>query len=174
MALQTHHELFEHELKDIYFAEKRLVKALGKMSKHVHTLELQQTIKSHQKETEGHVKRLEKVFKIIGKSPRGIKCEGILGLIAEHDSMMKEKMSPEVSEIMHIGAGVKVERYEISAYESLIQLAQGMENMEEAVDLLQANLREEQLALEKLHQISGGGSTTFTGDPAQFDVGMEV
>jgi ferritin-like metal-binding protein YciE len=172
--MQTLHELFEHELKDIYFAEKKLAVALTKMSKHAKTLELQQAFSSHQKETEGHIKRLEKVFEHLDKKPRAAKCEGILGLIKEHDEMMKEKPSAEVSEIMHIGAGIKTERYEISAYEGLIQLAQGMADMEEIVDLLQANLREEQIALEKLHQISGGGSTTFTGEPAQLDVGMEA
>jgi ferritin-like metal-binding protein YciE len=162
MALQTTHDLFEHELRDIYFAEKRLTKELLKLSKDAESLELSRAFASHQKETEGHVKRLEKVFKMIDKTPRGKKCEGVLGLLEEHKSAMDEKPSESVSELVHISGAIKVERYEISAYEGLIQLAQSL-GMSGAVSLLEDNLREELFALEKLHQISGAGSTTFTG-----------
>jgi ferritin-like metal-binding protein YciE len=72
--------------------------------------------------------------------------------------MMQEDMSPEVNELMHIGVGIKAERYEISAYEGLVQVAQAMEGMEEVVDLLEQNLEEEYQMLERLQEIAGMGA----------------
>jgi ferritin-like metal-binding protein YciE len=147
-------ELFEHELKDIYDAEHKLVKALAKMSKDVENEDLSQGFEEHRKATEGHIKRLEKVFKLVEAAPRRQPCAGIDGLIKEYTKFVREeKPEAPVLDAFAAGAARKVEHYEMMAYEGLIELARQL-GQEEAVELLGATLQEEEETDRKLQALS--------------------
>jgi ferritin-like metal-binding protein YciE len=149
-------ELFEHELQDIYYAEHQLVKALGEMAGESTEEAIKQAFLTHQKETEGQITRLDEVFTSLGQKPKAVKCLGIEGLIGEKKEFSKEKPSPEILDIFNLGAGAKTERYEITAYESLINLA-GKLGLREAQTLLKQTLQEEEKTLgvvQKLCQAS--------------------
>jgi len=152
MAMQTIEELFEHELKDIYSAEHSLLDALEQMAGESSDREIKKGFMQHRKETQGQIKRLEKVYKSLGQKPEVGTCPGVEGLIKEKKAFMREKPSDELLEFYNIGAGQKVERYEITAYESLIDMADKL-GMSDVVDLLEQNLQEEEMALNKLKAI---------------------
>lgn len=144
------HDLFEHELKDIYDAESKLVDALKKQAAESTDPQVRAGFQAHQKETEAQKQRLEKVFEIWGKEPsRGEGCDGIDGLLEEHKSFKDHSPRPEILDIFNLCAAQKVERYEITAYESLIRIADQV-GLDDAVELLSANLQEEEATLEKL------------------------
>jgi len=143
----------EHELRDIYYAEQKLVQALGQLASESIIPQAQQAFTQHQRETEGHVRRLEQVFQLLGQQPQAQTCQGIEGLIKEKQAFAKENPSPEILQIFNIGAGEKSEHYEISAYEGIISLAQQC-GQPQVVQLLQQNLQEEQAALQKLKAIA--------------------
>jgi len=148
--LNNLHDLFEHELKDIYDAENRLIDALKQQAAESTDPEIRAAFQEHLEETKGQRARLEEVFEAFGKEPnRGQGCAGIQGLLEEHKEFTREKPSPEIMDIFNLGAAQKVERYEITAYEGLIQLATVLE-LDDAVDLLQQNLEEEEATLEKV------------------------
>jgi ferritin-like metal-binding protein YciE len=153
MAMQTIEELFEHELKDIYSAEHSLLAALEQMAGESSDRDIRKAFTQHRKETQGQIKRLEKIFKTLGQKPEAESCPGIEGLIKEKKVFMREKPSPELLEFYNIGAGQKTERYEITAYESLIDMADKL-GMVDAVELLEQNLQEEEAALNKLKAIA--------------------
>ena len=162
MAMQTIEELFEHELKDIYSAEHSLLDALEQMAGESNDREIQKAFTQHRKETQAQIKRLEKIFKSMGKKPQAETCPGIEGLIKEKKLFMREKPSEDLLEFFNIGAGQKTERYEITAYESLIDMADKL-GMADAVELLEQTLQEEEAALNKLKMIA-----------SEFDVTEEV
>jgi ferritin-like metal-binding protein YciE len=146
-------DLFEHELRDIYDAEQKLVRATATMSKKVTDSKFSTALAQHSKETEGQVKRLEKVFQELGKKPRREACDGINGLISEFSGFVKdEKPAPEVLDCFAHGAAAKVEQYEIEAYKGLIELGNrlGLSTVKE----LKANLAEEEAAAQKLESMS--------------------
>jgi ferritin-like metal-binding protein YciE len=149
MPIETIDELFEHELKDIYGAEQRLVEALDEMAGEALDKEQQRLFKQHKKETQGQIKRLEKVFKALGLKPEAQPCPGMEGLIKEKKSFMKEKPSEDILDFYNVRAAQKVERYEITAYEGLIESAEKM-GLQEVADLLSQNLEEEEATLNKL------------------------
>ena len=149
MAIENLKELFEHELKDIYYAENRLVDALLKVAGECDRIELKRAFMAHQRETRGQVKRLKQVFKLIGVKPEEETCQGIEGLLKEKRKFSREKPTPEILDFFNIGAAQKVEQYEIVAYTNLIEMAQQL-GLSEAVTLLQENLGEEQATFEKL------------------------
>ena len=153
MAMQTIEELFEHELKDIYSAEHSLLDALEQMASESSDREIKKGFTQHRKETQGQIKRLEKIFKSLGQKPEAETCPGIEGLIKEKKAFMREQPSEELLEFYNIGAGQKAERYEITAYESLIDMADKL-GMTDAVELLEQNLQEEEAALNKLKTIA--------------------
>ena len=153
MAMHTIEELFEHELKDIYSAEHSLLDALEQMAAESSDREIKKGYTQHRKETQGQIKRLEKVFKMLGQKPQAETCPGMEGLIKEKKVFMREKPSPELLEFYNIGAAQKVERYEITAYESLIDMAEKL-GMGDAVELLEQNLQEEEMTLNKLKAIA--------------------
>ena len=153
MAMQTIEELFEHELKDIYSAEHSLLDALEQMAGESSDREIKKAFMQHRKETQGQIKRLEKIFKSMGQKPEAETCPGIEGLIKEKKVFMREKPSEELLEFYNIGAGQKTERYEITAYESLIDMADKL-GMTDAVELLEQTLQEEEAALNKLKMIA--------------------
>jgi ferritin-like metal-binding protein YciE len=135
-------KLFEDEFRDIYWAEKALVKALPKMAKNATSESLVQAIENHLAETEEHVNRLEKIFSILGKEPRGKKCEGMEGLIAEGETVMEEAEEGVMRDAAIIASAQKIEHYEISAYGTLCTFARTL-NMDDAVGILEQTLEEE-------------------------------
>jgi ferritin-like metal-binding protein YciE len=152
--MQTAHELFIHELNDMLDAERKLVEALGKQAEESSRPDLKKAFDTHQEQTQKQVERLEQCFESIDEEPEERECKGIQGLIDEHDSFMDEEdPSEDLIDIFNVGAGTKVERYEISAYEGLIRLADLMEH-KKASKLLSQNLREEEQTLKKLEGFS--------------------
>lgn len=150
--------LFIHEVEDMYYAEQTLVEALGELARESTRQDLQQAFISHRKETQGHVQRLEQVFQILGMTPKTETCQGIEGLLKEKKTFTsKESPTPDILDMYNIGASQKVERYEMTAYENLIQMAQQL-GLTQAVPLLQQNLQEEQAAFAKLQSLARSGN----------------
>jgi ferritin-like metal-binding protein YciE len=162
MAMQTIEELFEHELQDIYSAEQSLLEALEQMAQESSDREIKRGFTEHRKETQAQIKRLEKIYRSLGQKPESGSCPGVEGLIKEKKLFMREKPSNELLEFYNIGAAQKVERYEITAYESLVDMAEKL-GMTDVVDLLEQNLQEEEMALNKLKAIA-----------SEFDVAEDV
>jgi len=132
------------QLKDIYYAEQQLVKALPKMQKAATTEELKEAFEDHLHQTTKHVKRLEKVFEKIGKKPEAKKCEAIEGIIKECESIISEtKEGTMTRDAALIIAAQKAEHYEIATYGGLVQLAMTV-GLDEAADLLDKTLNEEE------------------------------
>jgi ferritin-like metal-binding protein YciE len=142
-------ETFLTELKDLYDAEKQLIKALPKMAKAAENNELQAALQAHLQETQGHVERLEQVFEIFGEKASGKKCKGMQGLIEEGEELIEEG---EGDAALICGAQ-KVEHYEIAAYGSLAAWARLMDKTE-AADLLEETLDEEKTADRKLTDLA--------------------
>ena len=153
MAMESIEELFEHELKDILGGEQALVDALEQMSEETSDREIKKAYLQHRKETQGHIKRIEKIFRSLGQKPEAESCPGIEGLIKEKKVFMREKPTEELLEFFNVGAAQKVERYEITSYESLIDMADKL-GLSDAVELLEENLQEEEAALNKLKAIA--------------------
>ena len=146
-------DLFEDTLKDIYFAEKQIVKALPKMAKKASSEDLSDAFNTHLEETIVHVERLEQVFKLIDKAPRGKKCEAILGIIKEAEELMEEAETDTVRDAAMVGAAQAVEHYEISRYGTLKAWASKL-GREDAAELLDETLREEKATDEKLSELA--------------------
>ncbi|MEX0719857.1 MAG: ferritin-like domain-containing protein [Balneolaceae bacterium] len=145
--------LFENQLKDIYWAEKALVKALPKMVSNATSQELIDALDEHLSETEKQVDRLEEVFDSIGTKAQAEKCEAMEGLIEEAEEIMKETEKGEVRDAGIIVAAQKVEHYEIATYGSLCVFAETLgEN--EALKKLKETLSEEKEADSKLTKIA--------------------
>lgn len=142
-------ELFEDGLKDIYWAEKALVKALPKMAKNATSTALIDAINSHLAETEGHVSRLEQVFELIGKKATAKKCDAMAGLIEEGSGILEETEIGVVRDAGIIAASQKIEHYEIATYGTLRQFAETL-GLDEAATLLEQTLEEEKAADKQL------------------------
>ena len=141
--------LLEDQLADIYYAEKKLTKAIPKMAKAAQNDELRQGFEDHAQETEGHVTRCEEAFKLLGKSAKAKKCEAMEGLVAEAEDLMKEFKDSSALDAALIDAAQKVEHYEIATYGSLIAWA-SMLGEDQVADLLEETLQEEKDCDEKL------------------------
>ena len=153
MAMQTIEELFEHELQDIYSAEQSLLDALEQMANESSDREIKRGFTQHRRETQAQIKRLDKIYKALGQKPKASTCPGMEGLIKEKKAFLREKPSAELLEFYNVGAAQKVERYEITAYEGLIDMAEKL-GMTEVVDLLEQNLQEEEMTLNRLKAIA--------------------
>lgn len=154
MSGSKFHELFMDELKDIYWAEKNLVKALPKMQKAATSAELTTCIGNHLVETKEHVARLEQVFELLGKKPQAKKCEAMEGLIAEGQEVLADtEEDTAVRDAGIIIASQKIEHYEISAYGSLRTLANVMGHTA-VVKLLEQTLKEEKNADSLLTEVA--------------------
>ncbi|MGE5261974.1 MAG: ferritin-like domain-containing protein, partial [Acidobacteriota bacterium] len=116
MALQTLQDLYVSELKDLYNAEQQILKALPKMAKVASSRELKDAFNQHLQQTEHQVERLDRIFKNLGKTPRGKKCVGMQGLIEEGNELLKEKADPSVKDAGLISAAQRVEHYEMAGY----------------------------------------------------------
>jgi ferritin-like metal-binding protein YciE len=145
---------FTDSLKDIYWAEKHLTKALPKMQKAATTTELKNAIGDHLAQTEEHITRLEQVFEILGKKAQAKKCDAMEGIVKEGTSIVEEtedgSMTRDVGIIM---AAQKVEHYEIATYGALVQLAKTM-GQDEAAGILQQTLEEEKQTDQGLTEIA--------------------
>ena len=135
-------DLFLDTLKDIYYAEKQVLKALPKMAKAAHSDQLRAAFEKHHGETEGQVERLERVFELIDKPARGKTCEAIQGLLDEGKEIMEEYKGTEALDAGMVAAAQAVEHYEIARYGTLKQWAQQL-GIKDAVRLLDQTLQEE-------------------------------
>lgn len=146
-------KVFEDGLKDIYWAEKALTKALPKMAKNATAPELKTALQDHLAETEGQVERLEQIFELLGKKAQAKKCEAMAGLIKEGDEMMEDNDKGVMRDVAIISAGQKVEHYEIASYGTLRAFAEIL-GLNDAAELLQETLDEEKGADEKLTEVT--------------------
>ena len=146
-------ELFLHELGDVLYAERTLVKTLPKLQEEASDDELAEGFGEHLEETRQHVENLEQAFEALGEPAKAEKCPGIEGIKKEHDEFVSnESPSPEVLNAFLTGAGARTEHYEIAAYEGLITMAEAM-GEDEVARLLNENLAQEQNALRKIQTI---------------------
>jgi ferritin-like metal-binding protein YciE len=152
---KTVKDLLEDEIKDLYSAEKQLTKAIPKMAKGSNDPTLKEAFTAHLKETQGQVARLEQVSQLLGSKPTGKKCVGMEGVIMEGAEALEEEGDETVLDLGLIGAGSRVEHYEMAGYLTAISLAQRM-GSEEVVALLKESLVEEQGAEQKLRKIAVG------------------
>jgi ferritin-like metal-binding protein YciE len=148
-------ELLEDELKDLYNAENQLVKALPKMAKKANSPTLQQAFSDHLEETQGHVKRLERIGELMQVKLRGKVCKAMQGLVEEGKEVLEEDGDPAVMDAALIGAAQRVEHYEIAAYGTARAIAEKM-GEDRVASLLQETLDEEGAADRKLTEISEG------------------
>ena len=146
-------DLFEDTLRDIYYAERQITKALPKMAKAAQSAELRQGFEHHLEQTEGHVERLERVFDLMGKRARGKTCDAILGIIDEGKTIMDEFKDSAAIDAGLIAAAQAVEHYEIARYGTLKTWAREL-GMSEAVRLFDETLNEEKQTDQKLTQIA--------------------
>ena len=154
--MQTLKDLFEETLKDVYFAEKAIIKALPKMAKKTKSAALKRAFEEHTEQTKGQVERLDQVFKLLGKKSSGKECPALKGLVEETEELMSEAKDPDVLHAGLIGCAQAVEHYEIARYGTLRAWAEQL-GMPEAVKLLEATLAEEKQTDEKLSKLALGG-----------------
>ena len=155
MSEKNLRELFHDTLKDIYFAEKKILSALPKMAKAAQADELRQAFTKHEQETGQHVTRLEKVFAEMDETPRGKTCDAILGIIAEGQEVMKEFKGKPALDAGLLAAAQAVEHYEIARYGTLKTWADEL-GLTEAVALLDTTLAEEEKTDETLTRLAKG------------------
>ena len=154
MASEKHlQELFRDTLRDIYFAEKKILSALPKMAKAAQSEDLRAAFEKHETQTEEHVVRLEKVFEEINETPRGKTCDAIMGIIEEGQEIMKEFKGAPALDAGLLAAAQAVEHYEIARYGTLRAWAQQL-GMQEAAKLLDQTLEEEKKTDELLNKIA--------------------
>jgi ferritin-like metal-binding protein YciE len=149
-------ELFHDTLKDIYFAEKKILSTLPKMAKAAQASELKAAFEKHERETEEHVSRLEKVFEELDQTPRGKTCDAILGIIEEGQEVMKEFKGMPALDAGLLAAAQAVEHYEIARYGTLKTWA-GELGLNQSVRLLDATLSEEKKTDDALSQLAANG-----------------
>lgn len=143
MAKEKHLEdLFHDTLKDIYYAERKILKALPKMQRAAQSDELKQAFGKHRDETEGHIERLQQVFELMSKPPRGKTCDAIEGILAEGEDIMEEFKGTVALDAGLISSAQAVEHYEMTRYGTLKRWAQEL-GMKEAASLFDATLAEE-------------------------------
>ncbi|MGV7218091.1 YciE/YciF ferroxidase family protein [Bradyrhizobium sp. UFLA05-112] len=150
---KTLNDLFLETLKDIYFAENKIIKTLPKMAKAAHSKDLAAAFNKHLKETQGQVKRLDQVFKMLGKPARGKPCEAINGIADEGAEIMKEFKGAPALDAGLLAAAQAVEHYEISRYGTLRTWAEEL-GMQDAARLLQQTLDEEEATDHTLTELA--------------------
>jgi ferritin-like metal-binding protein YciE len=151
--LTSARDLFLHELGDILYVERKLAdEVLPKLIGEVSDEEFTAGLESHLKETREHVANVEKVFEIFGEEPHEEECVGFEGLKKEHDQLVEES-SRSLIDLVDAGAAARTENYEIAAYEGLRRMAKGL-GEDEAVDLLDKNLKQEKDALREVEKVA--------------------
>lgn len=145
--------LFKHFLRDIYYAEKKVLKTLPKMARKAESDELREAFEAHREETEQQIENLEKVFEHLGLKARGVTCEAIDGILEEGKEIMEEAETGDARDAGMIAAAQAVEHYEITRYGTMIAWAKAL-GRDEVVDLLRANLEQERAADTKLTDLA--------------------
>src|SRR4029079_8014264 len=153
MAEKDLNELFLDTLKDIYYAEKQILKALPKMAKAATSDKLRAAFEKHHDETEGQVERLEQIFELLGKPARGKTCDAIMGILDEGKEIMDEYKGTSALDAGLLAAAQAVEHYEISRYGTLKTWASEL-GMKDAVKLLDETLKEEKATDSALSQLA--------------------
>ena len=153
MKIENLSDLFLHTVKDIYFAENQIVKALPKMVKAADSKDLARAFEAHLEETKEQITRLEQVFKLLGKKPEGEKCPAIEGILKEGEELMKEIKDPDTRDAAMIAAAQAVEHYEITRYGTLVSWGQLL-GLPDAVKILAVTLKEEHGADAKLNKLA--------------------
>lgn len=153
MAEKTLNDLFHETLRDIYYAERKILKALPKMARSARSEKLKNAFEKHRDETEGHIERLQQVFEIIGKNPRGKTCQAIEGIVEEAEEIMEEFKGAPALDAGLLAAAQAVEHYEISRYGTLCTWAREL-GMKDAASLLEKTLSEESKTDEALTKIA--------------------
>lgn len=153
MASANLHELFVDEIRDLYNAEKQLIKALPKMAKNASADDLRMAIEAHLEETRGQVERLERVFELLDEKPRGKHCAGIAGIIEEASDLIEEEEEGAVLDAGLVAGAQRAEHYEMAAYGSVIAWANVMGHTDVA-ELLEETLEEEKAADAKLSKLA--------------------
>ena len=153
MAIKTVQDLFLNELRDIYHAEKQILKTLPKMAKQASHPELKQALERHVEETRGQVERIEQVFEMLDAGKRAKRCEAMEGLLEEAREHMEEIQDKQLLDPAMIICQQKVEHYEIAGYGSLVALAKQL-GQDEAAQLLAQTLEEEKATDQKLTQLA--------------------
>lgn len=153
MAMKTLDDLLVHMLRDIYYAEKQIIKVLPRMARKADSATLREAFEAHLSETETHVETLEKVFEMRDLKPRGVTCEAINGIIEEGKEIMAETEDPSARDAGMIAAAQAVEHYEITRYGTMIAWARQL-GWDEAAKLLEATLAQEHAADQKLTKLA--------------------
>lgn len=153
---KTLDDLFHDTLKDIYYAERKILKTLPKMARGAKSPELKAAFEKHRDQTEGHVERLQQVFEIIGKRAQGKTCDAIEGLIAEGEEIMEEFKGTPAGDAGLISAAQAVEHYEITRYGTLKRWAQALGH-KDAAKLLDQTLQEEGQTDKDLTKLADAG-----------------
>ena len=153
MAMKSLDDLFLHFVKDMYHAEKQILKTLPKMAKRAGSDDLRKALEEHREETEGQIERLERVFEILGKRARGEYCDAIHGILEEGKEIMQEVEEADVLDAGMIAAAQAVEHYEISRYGTLVAWAKQLGH-DEAAKLLQETLDQEYKTDKLLSQLA--------------------
>ena len=170
MSAENLREALIEEIRDLYNAEKQLVKALPKMAKGAESDELRDAFEKHLEETEGQVTRLERVFELLDEKPRGKHCAGMAGIVEEGSEKLQEDMEGSVLDACLIASAQKVEHYEIASYGTLATFAEIMGH-QDAKDLLGQTLDEEKEADEKLTQVAGQINFAAEGEGEEEEAG---
>ncbi len=153
MADKTLENLFHDTLRDIYYAERKILKALPKMARGATSDELRKAFEAHRDETEGQIERLQQVFELIGKPARGKTCDAIEGIISEGEEILQEFKGTSALDAGLVAAAQAVEHYEIARYGTLKRWAEAL-GMDDAVKLIDANLSEELKTDDKLTSVA--------------------
>ncbi|HET6321869.1 MAG TPA: ferritin-like domain-containing protein [Hyphomicrobium sp.] len=153
MKVENLSDLFVHTLKDIYFAENQIIKALPKMAKAADSKELARAFDNHLEETKEQVARLDQIFKLLGKRAEGEKCPAIEGILKEGEDLMKHIKDPDTRDAAMLAAAQAVEHYEITRYGTLIAWGELLD-LPDAVKLLSMTLKEEYGADDKLSKLA--------------------
>jgi ferritin-like metal-binding protein YciE len=151
--MQSLEQLLLYELKDLYHAEKQLVKALPKAAKKASSPELKNAIEEHWRQTEGHVNRLEQVFELLGQPAKSVKCPGMQGILDEAEEVTKHKGTPETLDAAIITSAQRAEHYEIAGYGAVTTWA-AMLGRPDVKTLLGQTLDEEKKADKKLKDLA--------------------
>lgn len=167
--LKNLEDLFEHELKDLYSAEKQLIEALPKMAKKASDPQLKKAFETHLKETETQRERLDQIFSLLNLSPGRLKCKAMEGLIAEGEDMIDENATAETKDAGLIASAQRIEHYEISGYGTAAHFAERL-GKKDVFKLLEQSLNEEQktdtllndLAKSYINQKAMAGSSKTT------------
>ena len=171
---ETLHDALVDEIKDLYNAEKQLLKVLPKMAKHATSEDLRAALESHLTETQGQIVRLERVFELLDEKPRGKHCAGMAGIIEEGSDVLEEDFEGAVMDACIIASGQRAEHYEMAAYGTSIAWAEAL-GLTEIAELLNETLAEEKAADEKLSALAQGeiNADAATADQSSDEEGDE-